>query len=148
MEADLETGNGAGDSPQLAGGAVQTGLDPKGVMAFVAGILLPGAGHLVSGRWKRALVIGAVLVGAFVIGILLHGKLSTIDPTNRLSVFFVFADAGSGLLYLGCLLAHVGFELQAKNPTYEYGTSLLHLVGLLNYLVALDAYDLAAGRKP
>jgi hypothetical protein len=148
VEGHLETRNGTGSPTPVADDAAQTGLHPKGVLAFVAAILFPGAGHLVSGRWKRALLIGAVLVLAFALGIALHGKLSTFDPTNRLSVFFVFADAGSGLLYLGCLLAHVGFDLQAKNPTYEYGTSLLHLVGLLNYLVALDAYDLASGRKP
>jgi hypothetical protein len=117
-------------------------------MAFVAALLVPGLGHLLLKRWKRGVIIGVVLISVFALGIALHGKLSTFDPTNRLSVFFVFADAGSGLLYLGCLLAQVGFDLQAKNPTYEYGTALLHLVGLLNYLVALDAYDIAAGRKP
>ena len=144
----METQNGAGGPTQLTGEAVQAGIDVKGVVAFVAALLFPGAGHLMSRRWGRGLLLAGILVGVFVLGILLHGRLSTFDPTNRLSIFFVFADAGSGLLYLGCLLAHVGFELQAKNPTYEYGTSLLHLVGLLNYLVALDAYDIAAGRKP
>jgi uncharacterized protein DUF6677 len=144
----LETHDGAGGPTQLTGDAAAAGLDAKGVLAFVAGLLFPGAGHLVLRRWGRGLLLAGILVGVFVLGILLHGKLSTFDPTNRLSIFFVFADAGSGLLYLGCLLAHVGFDLQAKNPTYEYGTSLLHLVGLLNYLVALDAYDIAAGRKP
>ena len=144
----METQNETGGPTQLTADAVQPGLDVKGVVAFVAALLFPGAGHLLSRRWGRGLLLTGILVGVFVLGILLHGRLSTFDPTNRLSIFFVFADAGSGLLYLGCLLAHVGFELQAKNPTYEYGTSLLHLVGLLNYLVALDAYDIAAGRKP
>ena len=144
----METQNGATGHPEAAAATVKSGLDPKGVLAFVAALAFPGAGHLVSRRWKRALLIAIVLVAAFVLGLALHGKLSTFDPANRLSIFFVFADAGSGLLYLGCLLAKVGFELQAKNPTYEYGTSLLHLVGLLKYLVALDAYDIAAGRKP
>ena len=144
----METQNGAGGPTQLTGDAAATGIELKGVLAFVAGLLFPGVGHLVVRRWGRGLLLAAILVGVFVLGILLHGKLSTFDPTNRLSIFFVFADAGSGLLYLGCLLAHVGFELQAKNPSYEYGTSLLHLVGLLNYLVALDAYDIAVGRKP
>ncbi len=143
----METQDGSSATPQVVGDSAQSGLHPKGVIAFVAALLVPGAGHLVAGKWFRAALMGVVLVAAFVLGILLHGKLSTFDPTNRLSVFFVFADAGSGLLYLGCLISHIGFELQAKNPTYEYGTSLLHLVGLLNYLVALDAYDLAVGRK-
>jgi drug/metabolite transporter (DMT)-like permease len=143
----LEIHNETGGPVQAAGAETQSGLDPKGVVAFVASLAFPGAGHVFLKRWRRGLLIGLTLVAAFVLGLLLHGKLSTFDPANRLSIFFVFADAGSGLLYLGCLLANIGFEAQAKNPSYEYGTSLLHLVGLLNYLVALDAYDVAVGRK-
>ena len=145
----METQNDTGSAVQTAGEApARSGLDPRGMLAFVAALAFPGAGHLVVRRWKRALIIAVTLVGAFALGIALHGKLATFDPANRLSIFFVFADAGSGLLYLGCKLANIGFEAQAKNPSYEYGTSLLHLVGLLNYLVALDAYDVAVGRKP
>lgn len=127
--------------------ADREGLSPRGVVAFVAGLLIPGAGHLLSGRIKRAVLLGVVLIGAFTLGILLHGRLATIDVENRLSYFFVFADAGSGLLYLGSLLANVGLDASVKSPTYEYGTSLLHVAGLLNYLAALDAYDVAVGRK-
>ena len=145
METQNETSAAA---PATGVVEARPGLDPRGILAFVVALAFPGAGHLVVRRWKRALIIAATLVGAFVLGIALHGKLATFDPANRLSIFFVFADAGSGLLYFGCKLAHIGFEAQAKNPSYEYGTSLLHLAGLLNYLVALDAYDVAVGRKP
>jgi len=31
--------------------------------------------------------------------------------------------------------------------TYEYGNTFLLVAGLLNYLVMLDAFDIAAGRK-
>lgn len=128
--------------------AEQSGLSPKGVLAFAAAIAVPGAGYLLSGRWKRGVLVGVVLIGIFVLGILLHGRLDTIDLTNRLSIVFVFADAGSGILYLASLLGHIGVDVQAQNPTFEYGTALLRLAGLLNYLVALDAYDVAVGRKP
>ena len=144
MEAQQETRS---DAP-VASTPPAAGLSPKGVAAFVAGLLLPGAGHFLSGRVLRGALLALVLIGGFVLGLLLHGRLATIDFENRLSYFFVFADAGSGLLYLGCLLAHVGIDVGAQNPTYEYGTSLLHVVGLLNYLAALDAYDVAVGRKP
>ena len=144
----MDTENDTRAVATTGGAQAEAGLDSKGVMAFVAALAFPGAGHLVVKRWRRGLLIGVTLVGAFVLGLALHGKLATFDPANRLSIFFVFADAGSGLLYLGCLLTQIGFVAQAKSPSYEYGTSLLHLVGLLNYLVALDAYDIAAGRKP
>jgi hypothetical protein len=31
--------------------------------------------------------------------------------------------------------------------TYEYGNTFLIVAGLLNFLVMLDAYDIAVGRK-
>ncbi len=31
--------------------------------------------------------------------------------------------------------------------SYEYGNTFLMTAGLLNFLVILDAYDIAAGRK-
>ena len=33
-------------------------------------------------------------------------------------------------------------------PSYDYGTTYLWVCGLLNYLIILDAFDIAQGRKP
>jgi len=38
--------------------------------------------------------------------------------------------------------------VQAARATYEYGNTFLLIAGLLNYLTMLDAFDIAAGRKP
>ena len=143
----MDTQNEAGDRLDLEREAPQ-GLSARGIVAVLAGWLFPGAGHVVAGRWKRGLLLGLLLVATFALGLYLHGHLATFDRSNLLSVVFVFSDVGSGLLYFVSLLSGIGLDLQAETPTFEYGTSLLHLVGLLNYLVALDAYDIAAGRKP
>jgi hypothetical protein len=34
-----------------------------------------------------------------------------------------------------------------KNTTFEFGTTYIAGAGLLNYLVTLDAYDIATGKK-
>ena len=57
----------------------------------------------------------------------------------------------SGALYLVCWLFDYGFAddpAQAARATYEYGNTFLLIAGLLNYLTMLDAFDIAAGRKP
>jgi hypothetical protein len=33
-------------------------------------------------------------------------------------------------------------------PSYDYGTTYLWVCGLLNYLIILDVFDIAQGRKP
>ena len=35
-----------------------------------------------------------------------------------------------------------------RSLTYHYGTAYMASAGLLNYLVALNAFDIAKGRKP
>ena len=61
------------------------------------------------------------------------------------------ANLGSGALYLVCWLLNVGFAddaAHAARATFEYGNTFLLVAGLLNYLAMLDAFDIAAGRKP
>jgi hypothetical protein len=60
------------------------------------------------------------------------------------------ANLGAGILYLVCWFLGVGFAddpAHAALATYEYGNTFLLIAGLLNYLVMLDAFDIAAGRK-
>jgi hypothetical protein len=58
------------------------------------------------------------------------------------------ANFGAGLLYIFCWVTNTGFAEQAQRVTYEYGNTFLLVAGLLNYLAMLDAFDIAAGRKP
>lgn len=63
----------------------------------------------------------------------------------------MIANLGSGVLYIACWLLDMGFVddlTQAARATYEYGNTFLLIAGLLNYLTMLDAFDIAAGRKP
>jgi hypothetical protein len=59
----------------------------------------------------------------------------------------MIACFGSGLLYVVCWLANLGFAENAQVMTYEYGNTFFLVAGLLNYLAMLDAFDIAAGRK-
>ena len=38
-------------------------------------------------------------------------------------------------------------EGNLENQSFEYGTTYLAVAGLLNLLVAINAYDIAVGRK-
>jgi hypothetical protein len=63
----------------------------------------------------------------------------------------MIANLGTGALYLVSYLFDYGFKddpAQAARATYEYGNTFLLIAGLLNYLTMLDAFDIAAGRKP
>ncbi|HMF55132.1 MAG TPA: DUF6677 family protein [Pyrinomonadaceae bacterium] len=126
-------------------------------VAWMVGIvawLVPGGGHILVGRWGRGLLLGGTVGLMFLIGLRLGGHLFGFagqEGTNALlQIPPAIANMGSGLLYLICWLLNRGFGEGAdlaSSPTFEYGNTFLLVAGLLNYLVMLDAFDLAAGRK-
>lgn len=120
------------------------------------GWLLPGAGHLLQGRWERGLLLGGAVWVMFVVGLLFGGHLfSPVSKEAGTNAFLqaapAIANLGTGGLYLFCYITGLNFaELpeQMRRATFEYGNTFLWVAGLLNYLAMLDAFDIAAGRKP
>ena|SRR5438105_10112472 len=117
---------------------------------------IPGAGHLLQGKWGRALVLGGTIWICFISGMYMGGHLFTVTGTEQglsalLQVPPTIANIGSGALYVVCWILGLGFSddpARAARATYEYGNTFLLIAGLLNYLAMLDAFDVAVGRKP
>ena len=124
-------------------------------LAGLAAWAVPGAGHLLQGRWGRALLLGGAVWVMFLTGIILGGHLFGLggqeEGTNALlRVPPMIANLGTGVLYLYCWGTNTGFAEgaeQAARATFEYGNTFLLVAGLLNYLAMLDAFDIAVGRK-
>lgn len=127
----------------------------KAWLMGIAGWLIPGLGHLLQGKWLRALLLGGAVWVCFISGFLMGGHLFKFDGSEQgfaslLQGPPMIGNLGTGLLYLGCWFMGFGFSYppqQAAMPTFEYGWTFLLVAGLLNYLAMLDAFDIAAGRK-
>ncbi|GBC77011.1 hypothetical protein HRbin08_00479 [bacterium HR08] len=120
----------------------------KAFLACAVAFIIPGAGHALLGRWIRGLLLFLAVMGMFLAGLFLFGgRLYTFNPEEPLSIFLVIANAGLGGTYALCALSRTGFEADPALRTYEYGNAFLLVAGLLNYLVILDAFDIAIGRK-
>jgi hypothetical protein len=127
----------------------------KAWLMGIAGWLVPGLGHLLQGKWGRALLLGGAVWVCFISGFLMGGHLFKVDGSEQglaslLQIPPMVGDLGTGLLYIACWLLGLGFSYppqQAALPTFEYGWTFLLVAGLLNYLAMLDAFDIAAGRK-
>lgn len=118
----------------------------------LAAWFVPGLGHLLQRRWARALLLGGAVWGMFLAGLWLGGHLFRPSASDQgvsalLQLLPMAANVGAGLLYIVCWLTNSGFADHAQMVTYEYGNTFLLVAGLLNYLAALDAFDIAAGRK-
>jgi hypothetical protein len=116
-------------------------------MICTGGWLIPGLGHLLLGKWVRGLILSTCVLLMFLLGIGMSGKLYDTAFEQPLHVFALLADLGVGLLYF--VAQHLGLGAGViTDTTYDYGTTYLWVSGLLNYLIVLDAFDIAQGRKP
>jgi hypothetical protein len=111
--------------------------------------LVPGLGHILQGRMLRGIVGGATILLMFVLGVVIGGHIYGLRETNEglLSSLFGLCDLGSGILYLVSRLAGLAVNERPEQATAEYGSVFLMVAGLLNLILALDAFDLRAGRK-
>ena len=132
--------------------------DPTPGHAWLVGLaawFVPGMGHLMLKRWVRGAVMGGAVWVCFFLGLAMGGHMYDLangetTSSTLLQVPPMIANLGSGVLFVVCWLLGIGFgddPVQAARVTYEYGNTFLLIAGLMNYLVMLDAFDIAAGRR-
>jgi len=134
----------------------------KGIVAMILGWAVPGLGHAIQKKYLRAALFFVAIFAMTGIGLVMGGKvypmylepphnvfqvfLNLFKKENPLTILAFFADLGNGLFYaLSRLFAWGGGQLE--RATFEFGTAYIAGAGLLNFLIAIDAYDIGAGKK-
>ena len=107
---------------------------------------VPGAAHLWLGRRPKAAVFFVALTLMFVLGLTMHGRIFPFELSEPLVALAAVADIGLGVPWMAARMMGAGAG-QVTAVTYEYGNTFLIVAGLLNFLVILDAFDIAMGRK-
>jgi hypothetical protein len=118
-------------------------------LAALAGWLVPGLGHIGQGRLLKGSLGGLSILLLFALGVALGGHVYGLWDTSEglLSTLFGFCDLGSGLLYIASRATGFAVKEQPELATSEYGNVFMMVAGLLNFILALDAFDIGAGRK-
>ncbi len=119
---------------------------PNAILMMVLAWLVPGAGHFLLGRRRRAIVFLLIVATALVAGLMLDGNLYRIVPNRPLTVLATLACMGLGAPYFALRFA-LGYEGEIVSAGYEYGTAFILTAGLMNLLLILDTLDIASGRK-
>jgi hypothetical protein len=124
------------------------------VLLCLAAWAVPGLGHLWLGRRSKGLILLIALPLMFAIGLAFQGRLFPFDFSDPLVGLEAFAQSGIGLLFyvrsldqIGCFPCHYIGIGDVRAVSYEYGNTFLIVAGLLNFLVVIDAFDIAMGRK-
>lgn len=112
----------------------------------IAAWVLPGLGHLLLGRWGRACVLFGAVGGLAIAGLLLRGNVFPRHSEDAFGTLGFLADAASGAFYyFARFIERNGPDL--SRAAGEYGTRFFAAAGIVNLLGALDAYEIASGRR-
>ena len=115
-------------------------------MLCLASWAVPGVGHLWLGRRSKGIIFLIALPAMFAIGLALQGRLFPFDFSDPLVGLEAFAQFGMGVLVF--LAGPLGWGRgDVRAVSYEYGNTFLIVAGLLNFLIVIDAFDVALGRK-
>ena len=125
---------------------IRPGLTPiAAAMRSVAAWVVPGAGHWLRGHRKRALFYLVVVAVTLACGVYLDGRISANSPGQPLAGLATIGSMGAGLAYVTLRL--LGYQGDLLSQSYEYGTAFLITAGVMNWLLVLDTWDIATGRK-
>jgi len=116
------------------------------VLLCLAAWIVPGAGHLWMGRRQKGIVFLLALPAMFLIGLLLKGRVFPFELSDPLVALAAVANLLAGAPWMIARMMDAGAGTVTA-ASYEYGNCFLIVSGLLNFLVILDAYDIALGRK-
>ncbi len=121
-------------------------MKTKSIIYFLLGWLVPGLGHFSLRKFWRGAIFFACISCMIALGLVMGGKIYSFQTENPLTILAFFSDIGNGLLYITSRFFSIGLG-ELKKTTFEFGTAYIAGAGLLNYLVALDAFDIASGKK-
>jgi predicted membrane channel-forming protein YqfA (hemolysin III family) len=118
----------------------------KAIVCLIAGWLIPGLGHVLQKKYWRGAIFFISIIAMTAIGLSMGGRIYPFQTENPLTILAFFADIGNSVVYaLSQLLAFGQGSLE--RITFEFGTAYIAGAGLLNYLIAIDAHDIAKGKK-
>jgi len=116
------------------------------LFAAVVAWLVPGLGHLLLGRWGRALLFFVSVAGLVISGFLLRGNVFPPHSSDPFGALGYVADAATGVFY------YFSRFFEAAGPDVsraagDYGTRFIAAAGVVNILAVLDVIEIATGRR-
>ncbi len=127
--------------------AASTASNSMAIIAPLAGWLVPGLGHFLQRRWYRGLLLMLAVFIMFFAGLGMQGKVYGFNTGDLLDILGFVGDLGSGLLYFIARAMDWGAG-NIQRAVADYGTKYIVVAGLLNIISAVDAHQIAIGKKP
>ena len=118
----------------------------KPYLILILSLILPTSGHFILKRYKKATIFLIGLILLLIFGLVMEGKFYSLESLHPLLLLGFLGDLGNGIFYIIIKLLGYGAG-NIRSITFHYGTTYLATAGLLNYLIALNAFDIARGKR-
>jgi uncharacterized protein DUF6677 len=122
-------------------------LTTNAIIAPIVGWIIPGAGHIFLKRYVRGILLLISVFAMFFIGLGMNGRIYKPNGGDILDILGFIGDVGAGGLYFLARIMDWGNAL-AANAAADYGKTFIIVAGLLNFIAAADAHQIALGKKP
>ena len=119
-------------------------MKPEPAIPALVGWILPGAGHWMLGQRGKALMFAGIVFATFFTGVALADGHAV--SWEREQVYFL-GEAGALVPTVVGWVLDRAITLDAIPPTYHLGLLYATVAGLLNVVVAVDAFGVALARR-
>lgn len=110
-------------------------------------LLVPGLGHVFAGRRARGSAYFFLVGAAFATGVALGGSVGSLPARGVGAVLTTVAT--HAVVVPGLLVHAVGLGTgDPRSSSFEVAMTYLIAAGVMNVLLAFDAWDVAGERKP
>ncbi len=103
---------------------------------------IPGLGHFLQRRVLKGIIFSSGILALFALGLLMGGQVGLLYDLQPYTIIKFFGGLGSGLLFAAIKWAGAGAG-NPLSPAFDFGSTYLICAGLINILVAFNAFELA-----
>jgi hypothetical protein len=103
---------------------------------------IPGLGHILQRKIRKGIIFFAGIMALLLLGLLMGGQVGLLYDLQPYTIIRFIGGLGSGLFFAAVKLAGAGAG-NPLSPAFDFGSTYLICAGLINFLVAFNAFELA-----
>jgi hypothetical protein len=103
---------------------------------------IPGLGHILQRKIHKGIIFFAGILALLLLGLRMGGQVGLLYDLQPYTIIRFIGGLGSGLFFAAVKLAGAGAG-NPLSPAFDFGSTYLICAGLINFLVAFNAFELA-----
>lgn len=103
---------------------------------------VPGLGHFLQKRVIKGIIFCSGILALLVLGLLMGGQVGLLYDLQPYTIIRFIGGLGGGLFFAAIKMAGAGVG-NPLSPAFDFGSTYLICAGLINFLAAFNAFELA-----